>query len=82
MLIQNDIPKTDFQNRIIKNGKICFVLRYHKKKFLRKFEIILPKDSPSIISDYHSKYRVLGGNRSKPTNMVVLIFILKLTLLF
>ena len=73
---KNNITKADFQNRIIKNGKTGFVLRYHKEKSPSKFEIILPKNSPPIISDYYSKYVVLGGN------MVVLIFILKLDLLF
>ena len=64
---KNNITKADFQNRIIKNGKTGFVLRYHKEKSPSKFEIILPKNSPSIISDYYSKYGVLGGSRSKPT---------------
>ena len=63
---KNNITKTDFQNRIIKNGKTGFILRYHKEKSPSKFEIILPKNSPPIISDYHSKYGVLGGSRSKP----------------
>ena len=64
---KNDITKADFQNRIIKNGKTGFVLRYHKEKSPSKFEIILPKNSPPIISDYYSKYGVLGGSRSQPT---------------
>ena len=64
---KNNITKADFQNRIIKNGKTGFVLRYHKKKSPNKFQIILPKNSPPIISDYYSKYGVLGGSRSKPT---------------
>jgi murein DD-endopeptidase MepM/ murein hydrolase activator NlpD len=47
-------------------GSTGFVLRYHNEKNLNKFEIILPKNSPPIISDYHSRYGVLGGSRSKP----------------
>ena len=47
-------------------GSTGFVLRYHNEKNPNKFEIILPKNSPPIISDYHSRYGVLGGSRSKP----------------
>ena len=47
-------------------GSTGFVLRYHNEKNPNKFEIILPKNSPPIISDYHSRYGVLGGSRSNP----------------
>ena len=46
-------------------GSTGFVLRYHNEKNPNKFEIILPKNSPPIISDYNSKYGVLGGKRKK-----------------
>ena len=46
-------------------GLTGFVLRYHNEKNPNKFEIILPKKSPPIISDYNSKYGVLGGKRKK-----------------
>ena len=49
------------------NGSTGFVLRYHNEKNPNKFEIILPKNSPPIISDYNSKYGVLGGKRKKKT---------------
>jgi len=60
---KKNITKQDFQNRITKNGKTGFVLRYHWEKSPSKFEIILPRNSPHIISDYHSRYGVLGGSR-------------------
>ena len=63
---KKNITKSDFYNRIEEKGKMGFVLRYHKEKSPSKFEIILPKNSPPIISDYHSKYGVLGGSRSNP----------------
>jgi len=46
-------------------GSTGFVLRYHKEKNPNKFEIILPTNSPPIISDFNSKYGVLGGKRKK-----------------
>ena len=49
-------------------GSTGFVLRYHNEKNPNKFEIILPKNSPPIISDYNSKYGVLGGKRKKKHN--------------
>ena len=64
---KKNITKPDFQNRIIENGKTGFVLRYHGEKSPSKFEITLPKNSPPIISDYHSRYGVLGGSRSNPS---------------
>ena len=63
---KKNITNHDFQNRIIENGKTGFVLRYHGEKSPSKFEITLPKNSPPIISDYHSRYGVLGGSRSNP----------------
>ena len=64
---KQNISKTDFENLIIQNGKTGFVLRYHGEKSPSKFEITLPKNSPPIISDYHSRYGVLGGSRSNPS---------------
>ena len=55
-----------FFDLIEDKGSTGFVLRYHNEKNPNKFEIILPKNSPPIISDYHSRYGVLGGSRSKP----------------
>ena len=55
-----------FFDLIEDKGFTGFVLRYHNEKNPNKFEIILPKNSPPIISDYHSRYGVLGGSRSKP----------------
>ena len=51
---------------IEEKGNTGFVLRYHNEKSPSKYEIILPKNSPPIISDYHSRYGVLGGSRSDP----------------
>ena len=51
-------------------GSTGFVLRYHNEKNPNKFEIILPKNSPPIISDYNSKYGVLGGKRKKKNTKV------------
>ena len=55
-----------FFDLIEDKGSTGFVLRYHNEKNPNKFEIILPKNSPPIISDYHSRYGVLGGSRSEP----------------
>ena len=55
-----------FFDLIEDKGSTGFVLRYHNEKNPNKFKIILPKNSPPIISDYHSRYGVLGGSRSKP----------------
>lgn len=55
-----------FFDLIEDKGSTGLVLRYHNEKNPNKFEIILPKNSPPIISDYHSRYGVLGGSRSKP----------------
>jgi len=55
-----------FFDLIEDKGSTGFVLRYHNEKNPNKFEIILPRNSPPIISDYHSRYGVLGGSRSKP----------------
>ena len=64
---KKNITRSDFFNRIENKGNIGFVLRYHNEKNPNKFEIILPKNSPPIISDYHSRYGVLGGSRSNPS---------------
>ena len=64
-----------FFDLIEDKGSTGFVLRYHNEKNPNKFEIILPKNSPPIISDYHSRYGVLGVVEVNQENMVVLIFI-------
>jgi len=63
---KKNIKKELFYNIIKEKGETGFVLRYHNEKNPNKFEIILPKNSPPIISDYHSQYGVLGGSRSRP----------------
>ena len=55
-----------FFDLVENKGSKGFVLRYHNEKNPNKFEIVLPINSPPIISDYHSSYGVLGGSRSKP----------------
>ena len=64
---KKNITRSDFFNRIENKGNIGFVLRYHNEKNPNKFEIKQPKNSPPIISDYHSRYGVLGGSRSNPS---------------
>ena len=63
---KKNIKKDAFYELIKEKGNIGFVLRYHNEKNPNKFEIIFPKNSPPIISDYHSRYGVLGGSRSSP----------------
>ena len=63
---KKDITKSEFYSLIEKNGNTGFVLRYHNEKNPSDYEIILPKNSPPIISDHHSRYGVLGGSRSNP----------------
>ena len=65
-LAKKDISRSKFFNIIEEKGNTGFVLRYHNEKSPSKYEIILPKNSPPIISDYHSRYGVLGGSRSNP----------------
>jgi len=64
---KKNISESKFYSLIEKNGNTGFVLRYHNEKSPSKYEIVLPKNSPPIISDYHSKYGVLGGSRSNPS---------------
>jgi len=64
---KKNISKSQFYSQIEANGNTGFVLRYHSEKSPSKFEITLPKNSPPIISDYHSRYGVLGGSRSNPS---------------
>ena len=64
---KRDISESKFYSLIEKNGNIGFVLRYHNEKSPSKYEIVLPENSPPIISDYHSRYGVLGGSRSDPS---------------
>ena len=63
---KKNIKRDVFYELIKEKGNIGFVLRYHNEKNPNKFQIILPKNSPPIISDYHSIYGVLGGSRSRP----------------
>ena len=65
-LAKKNINRSKFFNIIEEKGKTGFVLRYHNEKSPSKYEIILPKNSPPIISDHHSRYGVLGGSRSNP----------------
>ena len=65
-LAKKNISRSKFFNTIEEKGNTGFVLRYHNEKSPSKYEIILPKNSPPIISDYHSRYGVLGGSRSNP----------------
>ena len=61
---KRDITKSDFYNRIEEKGNMGFVLRYHNEKSPSGYEIVMPKNAPPIISDFKSKYSVLGGSRS------------------
>ena len=63
---KKNISESKFYSLIEKNGNTGFVLRYHNEKNPSDYEIILPKNSPPIISDHHSRYGVLGGSRSNP----------------
>ncbi len=65
-IAKKNISRSKFFNIIEEKGNTGFVLRYHNEKSPSKYEIILPKNSPPIISDYHSRYGVLGGSRSNP----------------
>jgi len=64
---KKNITKSDFYNRIEEKGNTGFVLRYHNEKSPSGYEIVMPKNSPPIISDHHSRYGVLGGSRSNPS---------------
>ena len=63
---KSNISKKKFYSKIEENGNTGFVLRYHNEKSPSGYEIIMPKNSPPIISDYHSRYGVLGGSRNNP----------------
>ena len=63
---EKNFSRDYFFELINKEGLTGFVLRYHNENNPSNFEIILPKNSPPIISDHHSIYGVLGGSRSKP----------------
>jgi murein DD-endopeptidase MepM/ murein hydrolase activator NlpD len=65
-LARSNISKNEFHKIISEKDFTGFVLRYWKEKSSNEFEIILPKKSPPIISDYHSIYGVLGGSRTNP----------------
>ena len=65
-IAKKNIKRDVFYELIKEKGNTGFVLRYHNEKNPNKFQIILPKNSPPIISDYHSLYGVLGGSRSRP----------------
>ena len=66
-LAKKNITKSDFYNRIEEKVNMGFVLRYHNEKSPSGYEIVIPKNSPPIISDHHSRYGVLGGSRSNPS---------------
>ena len=63
---KKNIKKELFYSIIKEKGDTGFVLRYHNEKNPNNFEVVLPPNSPPIISDYRSRYGVLGGSRSKP----------------
>ena len=81
---KSNISKSKFYSLIEENGNTGFVLRYHNEKSPSGYEIVMPKNAAPIISDFKSKYGVLGGSRGDYSgskffgNTVVLIFILKL----
>lgn len=58
-----NIPRKKFYEIIENNGHTGFVLKYHKENKTHTIDVKLPKNSPPIISDYRSKYGVLGGGR-------------------
>ncbi len=57
------IPDEKFYEIIENNGHTGFILKYHNEKETHTIDVKLPKNSPPIISDYGSKYGVLGANR-------------------
>ena len=59
-----NVKRGIFKNIVKKLGTTGFVLRWHEEKNPSKFEIVIPKQSPPIISDFKSQYGVLGGSRS------------------
>ena len=63
---KKNISRSKFFNIIEEKGNTGFVLRYHNEKSPNEYEIMLPINSPPIVSDYHSRYGVLGGSRSNP----------------
>ena len=58
-----NVNKSVFKNIVEKLGTTGFVLRWHEEKNPSKFQIVIPKQSPPIISDFKSQYGVLGGTR-------------------
>ena len=58
-----NVKRGEFKNILKKLGTTGFVLRWHEEKNPSKFEIMLQKNSPPIISDFKSIYGVLGGSR-------------------
>ncbi len=60
-----DIPRKKFYEIIENNGHTGFILKYHKENKTHTIDIKLPKNSPPIVSDYRSKYGVLGGTRTR-----------------
>ena len=58
-----EIPRKKFYEIIENNGHTGFILKYHKENKTHTIDVKLPKNSPPIISDYRSKYGVLGGGR-------------------
>jgi len=64
--IHFNIPQKKFYEIIENNGRTGFILKYHKENKTHTIDVKLPKNSPPIISDYRSKYGVLGGGRGGP----------------
>jgi len=60
---KSNISKSKFYSLIEENGNTGFVLRYHNEKSPSGYEIVMPKNATPIISDFKSKYGVLGGSR-------------------
>ena len=58
-----NIPRKKFYEIIENNGHTGFILKYNKENKTHTIDVKLPKNSPPIISDYRSKYGVLGANR-------------------
>ena len=61
---KSNISKKKFYSKIEENGNTGFVLRYHNEKSPSGYEIVMPKNSPPIISDFKSVYGARGGSRS------------------
>ena len=63
----NEIFKTKINIRQGKayNGKTGYIFQWDKEKYPSKFPIILPENSPPIISDYDSQWGANDGKRKQ-----------------